>query len=179
MLNVLGLLERPTCGEYRVGVLNTGHLNERSLTALRGAHFGFVFQSSHLLADRTAQENVELPLLYRRMSRRTRGALAGEALERVGLSHRRQALPGTLSGGERQRVTIARALAQRPHVLLCDEPTGALDRANSQVVLDLLHRLNQDGLTVVIVTHDESITEELPRRLRLDDGFVTEERRTS
>ena len=141
---------------------------------MRGRQFGFVFQAHHLLADRSARENTELPLLYRRVPPRERREAARDALQRVGLAHRLDARPGTLSGGERQRVNIARALAQRPRVLLCDEPTGALDRTNSSTMLDLLRALNREGLTVVIVTHDEQIARLLPRQLRLEDGVVTE-----
>lgn len=175
LLNVLGLLERPTCGRYLVEGVDVGGLDERTLTALRGAYFGFVFQANHLLIDRTVRENTELPLLYRRSTARERSARALEALDRVGMRHRQDALPGTLSGGERQRVSIARALAQGPRVLLCDEPTGALDRANAATVFDLLVGLNRDGLTVIVVTHDEASVTAVGRRWRLDDGHVTEE----
>lgn len=174
LLNVLGLLEKPTAGRYLVRGVDPAELSESGRTALRGRQFGFVFQAHHLLADRSARENTELPLLYRRTPPRERREAARDALHRVGLAHRLDARPGTLSGGERQRVNIARALAQRPRVLLCDEPTGALDRANSSAMLELLQALNQEGLTVVIVTHDEQIARRLPRQLRLEDGVVTE-----
>jgi putative ABC transport system ATP-binding protein len=174
LLNVLGLLEKPSAGRYLVRGADTAGLTESGLTALRGMQFGFVFQAHHLLADRSARENTELPLLYRRTPARQRRAAALEALERVGLADRCDALPGTLSGGERQRVNIARALAQRPRVLLCDEPTGALDSANSWAMIDLLTGLSRDGFTVVIVTHDERIARSLPRQLCLDDGWVSE-----
>lgn len=176
LLNVLGLLERPSEGRYLVRGIDTGTLTEAGLTSLRGVQFGFVFQSHHLLADRTALENVEIPLMYRRVPARVRRRVAAEALDRVGLAHRVDALPGTLSGGERQRVTIARALIQQPRALLCDEPTGALDRTNADAVLDLLTGLNGDGLTVLVVTHDEHVAARMSRRLRLDDGVICEER---
>src|SRR5712691_1595238 len=138
LLNVLGLLDRPTAGRYLVRGVDTSLLSESGLTALRGREFGFVFQSFHLLADRTAAENAELGLVYRGMGALERRAAACQALDRVGLGHRLSAMPGTLSGGEQQRVAIARALAQQPRVLLCDEPTGNLDRKNAELVTNLL-----------------------------------------
>jgi len=174
LLNVLGLLDRPTQGRYLVRGVDTSLLSESALTALRGREFGFVFQSFHLLADRTAAENAELGLLYRGMSAWQRRAVSCDALERVGLEHRLSAMPGTLSGGEQQRVAIARALAQRPRVLLCDEPTGNLDRKNAELVTDLLRDLAAEGLTVITVTHDIHIAAAMPRRLDIDDGVVTE-----
>jgi len=174
LLNVLGLLDRPTQGRYLVRGVDTSLLGEAGMTSLRAREFGFVFQTFHLLADRTAAENTELGLLYRSMGLWERRAAACDALERVGLGHRLTALPGTLSGGESQRVAIARALAQRPRVLLCDEPTGNLDRRNADVVIDLLAGLASEGLTVVVVTHDTQIAESVPRCLDIDDGEVTE-----
>ena len=175
LLNMLGLLDKPTTGHYLVRGVDTAALPESAITALRGRQFGFVFQAFHLLADRSAAENAELSLLYHRMPRRRRRRRAIAALERVGLSHRIDAMPGTLSGGERQRVTIARALAQEPRVLLCDEPTGNLDRTNSDLIMGLLGALNAEGLTVIIVTHDSQIADQMPRRLLIDDGAVTEQ----
>src|SRR6266446_6301880 len=144
------------------------------LTALRGREFGFVFQSFHLLADRTAAENAELGLVYRGMGALERRAAACNALERVGLGHRLPAMPGTLSGGEQQRVAIARALTQQPTVLLCDEPTGNLDRQNAELVTNLLRGLAAEGLTVIMVTHDLEIAAGMHRFLDIDDGLITE-----
>jgi len=174
LLNVLGLLDRPTQGRYFVRGVDTSMLSESALTSLRGREFGFVFQSFHLLADRTAAENAELGLLYRGMGASERRAKACDALERVGLGHRLSAMPGTLSGGEQQRVAIARALAQRPRVLLCDEPTGNLDRRNSELVTSLLRDLAAEGLTVIMVTHELQIAAAMPRCLDIDDGVITE-----
>jgi putative ABC transport system ATP-binding protein len=174
LLNVLGLLDRPTQGRYLVRGVDTSQLGESALTSLRAREFGFVFQTFHLLAERTAAENAELGLLYRGIGARQRRATACEALERVGLGHRLAALPGTLSGGERQRVAIARALAQRPRVLLCDEPTGNLDRRSADVVTGLLAGLAAEGLTVIVVTHDPQIAESMARCLDIDDGVVRE-----
>jgi putative ABC transport system ATP-binding protein len=174
LLNVLGLLDRPTSGTYLVRGEDTRLLTERGLTALRGSQFGFVFQAHHLLADRTSRENVEVPLMYRGIGARERRAAALAALSRVGLSDRSDAVPATLSGGERQRVNIARALAQQPRVLLCDEPTGALDLANAEVVVRLLEDLNRDGLTVIVVTHDRDVADVFARQWSMSDGIITE-----
>jgi putative ABC transport system ATP-binding protein len=174
LLNVLGLLDRPTRGRYLVRGVDTALLSESAVTALRAREFGFVFQSFHLLADRTAAENAELGLLYRGMGARGRREAACEALVRVGLGHRLSALPGTMSGGERQRVAIARAVAQRPRVLLCDEPTGNLDRRSAEVVAELLARFAAEGLTVIVVTHDQQLAGSMGRLLEIDDGVVTE-----
>jgi putative ABC transport system ATP-binding protein len=172
LLNVLGLLDTPTAGRYELCGHDTSQLTESARTTLRGALIGFVFQACHLLPDRTALENAELGLLHGQIRRRLRRALAEQALESVGLSHRRAALPGTLSGGEKQRVAIARALAQQTQILLCDEPTGNLDQANSDSIVSLLTDLNQAGLTVIIATHDVRIAARCPRLLEIADGVV-------
>jgi putative ABC transport system ATP-binding protein len=177
LLNVLGLLDVPTQGRYLVRGVDVGRLTESARTALRAAQFGFVFQSFHLLSDRTAVENAELGLMYRKGIRaRERRTLALNAIERVGLAHRLDARPGTMSCGERQRVAIARALAQQPRVLLCDEPTGNLDKRNSDLLLDLLDSLNASGLTIVVVTHDQQLADRMPRCVHMDDGVLTEAR---
>jgi putative ABC transport system ATP-binding protein len=170
LLNILGLLDRPSTGAYCVRGIDTGGLSEVELTSLRLRHFGFVFQQFHLLSDRTVRENTELALLYGGGSRRERRRRADEVLERVGLTHRKDAFPPTLSGGECQRAAIARAVAKPARVLLCDEPTGNLDRSNSDVVIGLLRELNEEGLTVVVVTHDHDIASAMPRCLEMDDG---------
>lgn len=174
LLNVLGLLDRLTAGRYLVRGIDTATLGETAITALRSRQFAFVFQACHLLPDRTATENAELGLLYRKVPRRRRRAEAMQALHAVGLGHRMHAMPGTLSGGERQRVAIARAVVQRPRVLLCDEPTGNLDSKNSSLIMDLLTGLNADGLTVIVVTHDRDIASAMPRQLHIEDGIVTQ-----
>jgi putative ABC transport system ATP-binding protein len=173
LLNVLGLLDRPTQGRYLVRGVDTSKLGESALTSLRAREFGFVFQTFHLLAERTAAENAELGLLYRGIGARQRRATACEALERVGLGHRLAALPGTLSGGERQRVAIARALATRPSVLLCDEPTGNLDTATGDQILELIRRANRErATTVVMVTHDAKAAARGSRLVTMRDGCV-------
>ncbi len=174
LLNILGLLDKPTGGSYRVQGVDTGNLSEAERTALRSWCFGFVFQNYHLLGDRTAQENVELALTYRHLPIRERRSRAAEALDRVDMSHRRHSYPGTLSGGESQRVAIARALVQSPTVLLCDEPTGNLDQQRSDLIVELLRGLGQNGPAVVIATHDQEIAAALPRCLTVSDGNVSD-----
>ncbi len=172
LLNLLGLLDRPTRGSYRIFGVETTGLAEEIRGAVRGQLFGFVFQAFHLLAGRSARENVELGMMYGPYRRRERGRLAVRALERVGLAHRMHADPRQLSGGERQRAAIARAVVARPRLLLCDEPTGNLDSANTANILELLRELNADGTTLVVVTHDEQVAAEGRRRLSVDDGVV-------
>jgi putative ABC transport system ATP-binding protein len=174
LLNVLGLLDLPTSGDYRIDGQRVGSLPDREQTALRARFFGFVFQQPFLLPSLSAQENVELGLRPRRLSPSERRARAIEALAQVGLSHRRRFLPGEMSGGECQRVTIARALAQRPLVLLCDEPTGNLDERTSNEVLRTLIDNQAPDVAVVIVTHDLGVARTLPRLLSVRDGAVSE-----
>jgi putative ABC transport system ATP-binding protein len=174
LLHLLGLLDRPTTGAYLLDGIDTAAMPDRERTRLRGAHIGFVFQSFHLLAHRSALENVILSLMYSGCPRSQRAARAAEALARVGLDHRRDALPPTLSGGERQRVATARALATEPALLLADEPTGNLDSVTADEVLALFHRLHVEGQTIVLVTHDPTVAARAHRRLHLVDGTATE-----
>ena len=174
MLNLLGLLDAPTGGDYSVAGIDTATLSEVERTALRAYAFGFVFQSFHLLSTRTVTENVELGMLYTRIAPPERRRRALTALARVGLEHRLQVTPATLSGGERQRVAIARAIAPEPRVLLCDEPTGNLDSATSESLLDLLDVLNRDGLTIVIITHDPVVGSRTSRLVEIRDGRLKE-----
>ncbi|TYP81908.1 ABC transporter ATP-binding protein [Blastococcus xanthinilyticus] len=174
MLNILGLLDRPTVGEYRLGGLLTGSLGEDERAALRARHLGFVFQAFHLMSRRSVLENVLLPMLYNGTPRAEREPRAREAIERVGLQHRTDFLPGTLSGGERQRVAVARAVASRPRVLLADEPTGNLDQATSAEIMALFEELHADGLTLVVITHDVGVAGRAARQIRLADGRVGE-----
>ncbi|KQX59563.1 MULTISPECIES: ABC transporter ATP-binding protein [unclassified Streptomyces] len=178
-LNILGLLDAPSTGTYLLDGIDIGGLRDAERTALRGRRLGFVFQSFHLLPHRSALENVALAMVYDGTPRRERTARALTVLERVGLENRAHALPTTLSGGERQRVAIARALVGRPSVLLCDEPTGNLDSVNAGSVLALLRELNEDGMTIVMITHDPEVAAHGGRTLTIRDGVLDEADRTT
>ncbi|SDN62094.1 ABC transporter ATP-binding protein [Streptomyces wuyuanensis] len=179
LLNILGLLDRPTSGSYRIDGVPTGALSDLERTALRGSRIGFVFQSFHLLPYRTVDENVMLAEVYRvprpGRGRRTRAERAREALARVGLGHRIGFQPGRLSGGERQRVAIARALMGEPALLLCDEPTGNLDSENTDSVLALFDELQSQGMTLLVITHDDTVSRRATRRVRIRDGRLGQE----
>jgi putative ABC transport system ATP-binding protein len=176
LLNVLGCLDRPTRGTYRLDGIDVATLADRELTALRGTRIGFVFQAFHLLAHRTVVENVMLGELYTSGSRPGRRARALEALDRVGLTHRVDFLPTKLSGGERQRVAIARALVGAPSLLLADEPTGNLDTRNTDAILALFDGLREEGLTIVVITHDDHVSQHAQRVVRIVDGELSEHR---
>jgi len=173
-LNVVGLLDRPDAGVYRLDGIDTATLAERDRTALRGRRIGFVFQAFHLVRHRSVLDNVTLALLYTGVSRRSRAGLALASLERVGIAHRAHAMAGHLSGGEAQRVAIARALVNRPSMLLCDEPTGNLDSANAQAVLAQIDELNAEGLTVLMVSHDQQVAGRARRSILIKDGVLGE-----
>lgn len=172
LLNVLGLLDRPTAGTYWFEGIDTSTLSEGQRAGLRSRRIGFVFQSFHLLAHRTVLENVMLATMYNGMPRGERQPAALAALEQVGLSHRIDFRPTRLSGGERQRVAIARALVTRPAVLLADEPTGNLDSVNGLALLTLFEQLREEGLTLIVVTHDSYVAEHADRIISLRDGRV-------
>ncbi|MFB7370387.1 ABC transporter ATP-binding protein [Streptomyces sp. NPDC056222] len=176
-LNVAGLLDAPTGGTYLLDGIDTAALRDGDRTALRGRRIGFVFQSFHLLPHRSATENVMLSMVYSAVPRAERRARARASLERVGLGHRVDALPGRLSGGERQRVAIARALAGRPSLLLCDEPTGNLDSDNAESVLGLLGELHTSGMTIVVITHDAEVAARGERTVTIRDGVLSESAR--
>lgn len=172
MLNLLGLLDRPTAGEYRLDGVDTGHLSEDQRAGLRSRSIGFVFQAFHLLAYRTVLENVLLSTIYNGMPREERIPAAEVALNRVGLGHRIDFAPTSLSGGERQRVAIARAIVTRPSLLLCDEPTGNLDTVTGDAVLALFDELRSDGLTLIVVTHDDSVSLHADHVVHMRDGRI-------
>lgn len=174
MLNTLGLLDRPSTGTFLFEGVDVGKLTEDERAALRATAIGFVFQSFHLLPTRSVLENVMLAGTYEGVPRDQREDRARAALERVGLTHRVDFSPAHLSGGERQRVAIARAVSGEPRLLLADEPTGNLDRKNSDSIMQLFADLGADGLTIVMITHDESVAEAAARRVRMHDGELTE-----
>ena len=172
LMNVLGCLDRPTDGEYRLGGRSVSRLGDDQLADVRNRMIGFVFQSYNLLPRLTALGNVELPLVYRGEPDRRRRAAALEALQSVGLAERLHHVPAQLSGGQQQRVAVARALAGRPQLLLADEPTGNLDSRSGREVMALFQQLNDRGMTVVMVTHDERIAHHCRRVVRILDGRV-------
>ncbi|MBI5239060.1 MAG: ABC transporter ATP-binding protein [Elusimicrobia bacterium] len=170
LLNILGLLDRPTMGKFLLQGKDTSHLGDGERTALRRQTIGFVFQAFNLLPRLSALENVSLPMTYAGAHRPEREARARELLEKVGLASKARHTPLELSGGERQRVGIARSLANRPSILLADEPTGNLDSQSSAEILAMLKELNSGGMTIVLVTHDPNIAKGAGRVLRLRDG---------
>lgn len=174
MLNLLGLLDRPSVGEYRLAGSLTGDLSEDERAAVRARFIGFVFQSFHLLPRRSVLDNVLMPMLYSGVPRREREARARDALTRVGLGHRIDFFPNSLSGGERQRVAVARAVVSSPQLLLADEPTGNLDQRTSGEVMELFEELNADGLTLIVITHDDAVARRAGRSIRIADGRLTE-----
>jgi putative ABC transport system ATP-binding protein len=174
LLNLLGLLDRPTTGTYELDGLDVAALAERDRAAVRGRRIGFVFQAFHLLPHRTALENVVLAQVYNGTPRGRRVEAAAVSLIQVGLGHRVHATPTTLSGGERQRVAVARALVNRPAILLCDEPTGNLDSHTSGQLLELLDELHRDGLTIIVITHAPDVAARAQRVVTIVDGRLTE-----
>lgn len=172
LLHIIGALDLPTSGEVRVAGSNLSGLRDKALSRLRAASIGFVFQQFHLLEALDALENVTAGLLYRGTPVKQRRERAAEALDRVGLSHRRHHRPSELSGGERQRVAIARALVGRPAIVLADEPTGNLDTRTGQEVLHVLRDLHRSGSTIVVITHDPQVATSMPRIVSLLDGRV-------
>jgi len=176
LLEILGCLSPPTAGRYTLAGRPVESIPPDRLARLRGEEIGFIFQAFNLLPRLSALENAELPLVYRRVPRRERRERARDALARVGLEGRERHLPGELSGGERQRVAVARALINRPQLVLADEPTGNLDTATGEGIMDLLTGLHDEGHTLVVVTHDTGVGERAGRRLELRDGRVADDR---
>jgi putative ABC transport system ATP-binding protein len=170
LLSILGLLDTPSTGEYLLNGHAAARLTATQRAEIRNREIGFVFQAFNLIGDLSVYENVELPLTYRQMPQEERRRRVTEALERVGMGHRTGHYPSQLSGGQQQRVAVARAIAGRPSVLLADEPTGNLDSANGEAVMELLRELHQDGATICMVTHDPRYAQHAGRTVHLFDG---------
>lgn len=172
LMNILGCLDTPTTGEYYLNNNDVIFEKESKLSQIRNKEIGFIFQSFNLVSSLSALENVELPLLYRGIKRKQRKEMAENALKLVDLQDRHHHLPGQLSGGQQQRVAIARAIASSPPVILADEPTGNLDVASGQEIMNILFQLNKQGKTVVMITHDNNIASAIPRRVEICDGRI-------
>lgn len=171
LLNIMGLLDAPSSGKIEINGTSVENMKDKELAAFRNKTLGFVFQSFHLINSLNVIDNVELPLLYRKMPAKERTRLAKEVLERVGLSHRMRHMPTQLSGGQCQRVAIARTIVGNPEIILADEPTGNLDSKMGAEVMELLHKLNkEDGRTIVMVTHNEEQAKQTSRTIRFFDG---------
>lgn len=171
LLNIMGLLDAPSSGKIEINGTSVESMKDKELAAFRNKTLGFVFQSFHLINSLNVIDNVELPLLYRKMAAKERTRLAKEVLDRVGLSHRMRHMPTQLSGGQCQRVAIARAIVGNPEIILADEPTGNLDSKMGAEVMELLHKLNkEDGRTIVMVTHNEEQAKQTSRTFRFFDG---------
>ncbi|HKL76198.1 MAG TPA: ABC transporter ATP-binding protein [Halanaerobiales bacterium] len=172
LMNLLGFLDTPTSGKYYLRGKDVSGLGENKLAELRNDYVGFVFQQFNLLGRTTVLHNVELPLIYGGYSKKERREIAKDLLEKVGLGHRLKHFPNEISGGQKQRVAIARALANNPDLILADEPTGNLDTATGESIMDLFHDLNEQGHTIVLVTHEENIAEHARRKISLIDGEI-------
>jgi putative ABC transport system ATP-binding protein len=172
LLNILGLLDRPTSGEYLLDGQSVADLEDDELAAVRREKIGFIFQSFHLVPRLSATENVELPMMLKGESSRSRRESAREVLASVGLDHRLDHRPDQLSGGERQRVAIARAIVMRPDFLLADEPTGNLDTRSGGEIIQIIEQLNSQGIGLIVVTHDPDLGERARRQLRMVDGRI-------
>ena len=174
LMNIIGCLDHPDSGEYILEGNTVNKLKDHQLAKIRNENIGFIFQNFNLLSRLTAVENVELPLIYRGVKAKERREIAMESLKKVGIADRAGHLPNQLSGGQQQRVAIARALAGAPPILLADEPTGALDSKTSQEIMELLVQLNQQGHTIILITHDPEVAKKGKRTVRISDGKLSE-----
>ncbi len=171
-MNMLGCLDVPTSGRYYLNGTDVSTMGDNELSVIRNREIGFIFQGFNLISNLTAVENVELPLIYRGIDRKTRHKLATDALKMVGLEKRMSHRPNEMSGGQQQRVAIARAIAAKPPVILADEPTGNLDSASSREILEILKNMHRDGRTVILITHDNGIAAQAKRVVRIMDGKI-------
>lgn len=175
LMNMLGCLDVPTSGTYLLNGKDVSHMTDDELSDIRNKEIGFIFQGFNLIPGLTALENVELPLIYRGVSKRERMKLAETALEKVGLKARMTHKPAEMSGGQQQRVAIARAIAQAPPVILADEPTGNLDSGSTKEIMDILRGLHEEGRTVILITHDNEIAARAKRLIRIMDGKIVDD----
>lgn len=174
LMNIIGCLDTPTSGEYILDGKTIGQEDEKTLARIRNKEIGFIFQSFFLMQRQTALQNVRMPLVYADIPEKQQEALAYEMLEKVGLAEKKDYYPNQLSGGQQQRIAIARAMANNPAILLADEPTGALDQKTGKQVMELFHRLNEDGRTIIMITHDAQIARHAKRIVRILDGCIGE-----
>lgn len=177
LMNMLGCLDVPTSGEYRLHGQNVSELTDNELSDIRNREIGFIFQGFNLIANLTALENVELPLIYRGVPRGERVRLARTALEKVGLGKRMEHKPAEMSGGQQQRVAIARAIAQAPPIILADEPTGNLDSRSTEEIMAILQELYEEGRTVILITHNNEIADRAKRIIQIKDGKIESDTR--
>lgn len=175
LMNMLGCLDVPTSGNYLLHGQDVSHMSDNELSDVRNKEIGFIFQGFNLIAGLTALENVELPLIYRGVGKRERLRLADTALNKVGLENRKDHKPAEMSGGQQQRVAIARAIAQAPPIILADEPTGNLDSASSKEIMEILKKLNEEGRTVILITHDNEIAAKAKRIIKIIDGKIVQD----
>ncbi|MDO5338118.1 MAG: ABC transporter ATP-binding protein [Eubacteriales bacterium] len=178
-MNMLGCLDVPTSGSYYLNGTDVSEMEDNELSEIRNKEIGFIFQGFNLISNLTAQENVELPLIYRGIDRKTRRELALEALKMVGLEKRVHHKPAEMSGGQQQRVAIARAIAAQPPVILADEPTGNLDSGSSREIMEILTNMHKSGRTVILITHDNGIAEQAKRVVRIMDGKIESDRQNA
>lgn len=172
LMNMLGCLDIPTTGTYTLHAQDVSHLSDDELSDIRNKEIGFIFQGFNLIQNLTAIENVELPLIYRGVSKKERTRLSEIALRRVGLENRKTHRPSEMSGGQQQRVAIARAIAQAPPVILADEPTGNLDSGSSKEIMEILKELHAEGRTIILITHDNDIADQAERVIKIKDGKI-------
>ena len=173
LMNIIGCLDVPTSGSYKLGGNDLLHHKDKEMSRIRNRSIGFVFQSFNLLPRQSALDNVALPLLYAGVSRKDRRSRAAQALKKVGLEDRMNFKPTQLSGGQKQRVAIARAIVSEPDILLADEPTGALDSASGHQVMELFQQLNEEGMTLIMITHDSEIAAHAKRTILIRDGILS------